>query len=187
MLCRSSWYLRKNLPPARAADRLVMESSCRQLLGLYLTSVDAKDLDRMLQAFAPDAQWVRPGMPPMRDQADIRAFFETLWKKQALGSSHGHLTRHLLTTVSTIPAGEDRATGIAYALVFRCANFAGKLPVAMSEPELIVEYRDEFVRRDGQWRISRHEARHLFKSADWKPSLSQQEVSGLNLTSPPRP
>jgi ketosteroid isomerase-like protein len=163
-------------------DRLVMESSCRQLLGLYLTSVDAKDLDTMLQAFASDAQWIRPGMPPMRNHADIRAFFETLWRKQSLASPHGHLTRHLLTTVSTVPVSEDRASGVSYAFVFRAAEFTGTLPVAMTEPELIVEYRDEFVRTDGEWRISRHEAIHIFKSGDWKPSLSEKEVTGLNLT-----
>jgi ketosteroid isomerase-like protein len=162
-------------------DRLVMESSCRQLLGLYLTSVDAKDLDTMLQAFAPDAQWIRPGMPPMKSHADIRAFFETLWTKQALASSHGHLTRHLLTTVSTVPAGNDRATGISYALVFRRANFDGKLPAPLSEPELLVEYRDDFVRREERWLIGRHEAFHVFKASNWQPTLSQQEVTGLDL------
>jgi ketosteroid isomerase-like protein len=167
-------------------QRFVMESSCRQLLGLYLTCVDARNLEAMLEAFAPDVEWVRPGMPPMLGHADIRTFFQTLWQKQSKVTPRGDLTRHLLTTVSLVPLTEDRASGVSYAMVFRARGFDGKLPAPLSEPELIVEYRDEFSRRGGEWRIRRHEARHIFRSALWQPSLSEQEVAGLNLGSSPR-
>jgi SnoaL-like protein len=159
-----------------------MESACRQAMSLYLVAVDTKNIDLMLQAFHPDAVWVRPGMAPMHGHAEIRRFFEAILQKHAAHSVHGHLTRHCLTTIS-VTATEDamRASGVAYALVYRDPTFNGVLPAPMPEPELLVEYRDTFAHSTDGWRILQHEARHIFRSERWGQQLSSKELATLHL------
>jgi hypothetical protein len=158
-----------------------MQCACRQAISLYLVACDRKDINQLLQAFERDAVWIRPGMGPMRGHAEIRAFFEAIFKKHAAISSHGHLTRHCLTTVSITALEPKRASGVSYALVYRDATFNGILPTAMPEPELVVEYRDIFVEAEEGWRILQHEARHIFRSKLWGQQLSTDELATLNL------
>ena len=169
--------------PDRIA-RAVMESSCRQAMNLYLVGCDQKNIDMLLRAFAPDAVWERPGMAPMNGHSDIRSFFEAIYEKHAKTTTHGHLTRHCLTTISVTPSTEGHAEGIAYATVYRDPAFNGTLPAAMPEPELVVEYRDVFRQVDDTWLIWRHRAAHIFRSTRWGQQLSSDELSTLRLASP---
>ena len=161
---------------------VVIESCCRELMGTYLTSVDSRDIERLLRTFAPDALWVRPGMAPMRSHAAIRAFLEAINEKHKAESPNGHLTRHLLTTLSITLLDHDRASGVAYALVFRVPQFDGHLPAPMPGPELVVEYRDIFENTELGWRIAHHEARHIFRSAQWTQLLTVDELKRLGLS-----
>src|ERR1700677_4005707 len=99
-------------------DRGPMEAACRQVMSHYLVSVDRKDIPELLKSFAPTAVWLRPGMSPMNGHQDIQAFFEAIFSKQAISNAHGHLTRHLLTTLAITPVDERHVHGVSYALVY---------------------------------------------------------------------
>jgi hypothetical protein len=161
-------------------ERAAADSACRQLLYRYATAVDARDWPRLLSVFTPDATWRRPEMQPMRGHAQILAFFEAVDTRRYTENPRGYLHRHMFTTISIEVADAARATGIAYGLVFMHRDYHGVRPVPLPPPELIVEYRDVFVRTADGWRISEHEAEHLFRSPEFRQPLKTEEIIRLN-------
>lgn len=147
--------------PVSDALRREIEHDCTMLMHRYAVNAD-QHIDRFFEVFTPDALWVRPGME-MRGHAEIQAFMDNMAKSLREANPHGHLTRHLMTTMRIDVVDADKAEGVTYALVFREENFAGTVPVAMNQIELVVEYRDIFVRTPNGWLIDRHEAQHVFR------------------------
>jgi ketosteroid isomerase-like protein len=113
--------------------------------------------------FTDDVVWVRPDME-MHGHGEMRAFLNAeLARMQQDNPPHGHLLRHMYTTILIDVTSPIMALGKAYALNFRDERFDGTMPAPMNTPELIAAYQSEFRKTDKGWRISRHTARHIFR------------------------
>jgi hypothetical protein len=101
----------------------------------------------------------RPHSPgPQSDQS----VHDDLREARRAENSHGHLARHLITTVSIKPIGKERAEGAAYALVFRDEQYRGVLPSSVIAPEAVVEFHDVFVQTPHGWRIATQQTTQVF-------------------------
>lgn len=146
-----------------------VDAACRQLMMRYAASMDLKDIDGMVEVFASNLLWERPGMAPMRTHADIREFFRHFWM-QRHAENADWFDVHLLTTCSIVVNSSDEATGHTWCVMYSAPGHKGPAPAVMPErPELIVLYRDRFHRFDVGWRIVEHKAEHLFRSPVYRP------------------
>lgn len=145
-------------------ERLVAEASCRQLMMRYAAAMDLHDLDLFMTVFAAEVTWVRPGMQPMRSPEEIRLFMRNLWDTRAAKNPH-YLDVHLITTCSIEVESPARARGATWCMMYSAPDHDGAGPAPLpGTPEMIVLYRDAFVRLPDGWRIAEHAAQHLFLS-----------------------
>src|SRR5260221_1647301 len=101
--------------------------------------------------FTPDVVWIRPGME-MRGHGEMRDFLNTELERMRLDNPpHGHLLRHMYTTILIDVTSAQTATGVAYAINFRAERFNGILPAPMNTPELIAAYESEFRKTENGW------------------------------------
>ena len=91
-------------------ERLEIETACRSLMHRYCGAMDLNDVDAMLEAFAPDLEWVRPGMRAMRTHDDVRAFFKAFRDTRFAENPH-YLDMHLITTCFIEVESSTRARG----------------------------------------------------------------------------
>jgi hypothetical protein len=113
--------------------------------------------------FTEDVVWVRPDME-MHGHTAMRTFLNSeLARMQQDNPPHGHLMRHMYTTILIDAITPGFAKGRAYAINFRDERFNGVTPAPMNTPELIAAYESEFRKTDRGWLISRHSARHIFR------------------------
>ena len=137
---------------------------CRNLIMRYAVAIDAQDFEAFVAVFTEEGSFARPGMPVLRGRQAIRDFLVDLRGQRLGGNPDGHLQRHLFTTVWIDPVSATEARGVSCALAYRDEHFNGVVPSAMRMPELLIEYRDRFERRDGQWLLHDHVATHLFSN-----------------------
>jgi hypothetical protein len=128
-----------------------IRQSCIATFNHYLINAD-HHVDRFTETFTDDVTWVRPS-GTMTGHGEMQAFMDANVAAQRAGNPHGHVTRHLLTTADVEVRDADHAEGTFYALVFRDEGFGGTLPVPMTMPELVVEYRSCFLRTSAGWLI----------------------------------
>jgi hypothetical protein len=145
-----------------------IEASCRALMTRYVTSIDNRDLDRLLSAFAEDVLWDRPGLAPMRGHAAVRRFFEHVWRAR-FERRPAARDVHLITACSIEVLGPRRARGSTWCLRYAMPDAAPVPSPATPEPELLVVYRDVFELRGGHWRIVDHRTQHQFRSPAYSP------------------
>jgi len=151
------------------AQRAEIEGTCRQLMMRYAASLDLNDIDGLVDVFAPELVWERPGMAPMHSHAEIRTFFSHLWAQRHAQNRHW-FDVHMLTTCSIEVESDELARGSTWCVMYSAPDADGQRPAVMPErPELIVLYRDVFGPAAGGWRILEHRATHLFRSPDYKP------------------
>jgi len=88
-----------------------IEHECARLIRVYCNSIDAHNVERVVRVFAEDGVWQRPGNPPLRGHAEIRAFVE----RHGIGAVSAHYVTNIVVDVDN----DDHASSNAYALVFR--------------------------------------------------------------------
>ncbi|MGC5340718.1 hypothetical protein ACPXBC_29515, partial [Escherichia coli] len=76
----------------------------------------------------------------MHGHAQMREFLNSELERMKRDNPHGHLTRHLYTTVYIEAIDHQSARGKASAFVYRDERFDGRLPAPMSAPEVIAAY-----------------------------------------------
>jgi SnoaL-like protein len=156
-------------------DVTATRSACGQLLAEYLLALDGRDWAALESIFAESAIFKRTGTEALRGGLQIRRFFEALEQKRS-AAGELHLTRHLLTTVSIEAADMRSASSTAYVLVFRDQMRQGdRRAFAAVKPELLLEYRDRFVKHNNDWQIGVHEAHHIFRAAEFRPPFTEDE------------
>lgn len=148
----------------------VIITLCRNLVMRYAVAIDSQDFDDFVSLFTEDAEFQRPGAPVLRGRREIHAFLTDLHRRRMAGNPAGHLQRHLFTTTWIDPVSESEARGVCCALAYRDVDFTGAVPSPMRMPELLIEYRDVFQRRDGRWLMHRHGATHLFSERPGSPA-----------------
>ena len=136
-------------------SRIQIEHDCARLIKIYCNSIDAHNVDRLIGVFAKDGIWQRPGNPPLKGHAEIRAFVEH--------HGAGEVSAHYVTNIVVDVDDENNASSNAYALVFRGKGSKGMGPLPMSLPRLVVHYQHKFVREQTHWYIKYKETRWLFR------------------------
>jgi hypothetical protein len=145
--------------------------------------LDTREWSRLDGIFTGDAVWEKPAMTPLVGLPRIREYFQEIDReRERHGGRAAYLHRHLFTTVVIEPLDEVHAKGCAYAIVYMCRGFDGNLPGLISPPELIVDYREEFVKTADGWRISRHFAEQIFRAAAYSQPLSAEATAHLQAT-----
>ncbi len=140
-------------PKPSAAETIHILTVCTQLITLYGHLADQRAHHDFASLFAPDGEWIRPGMH-LRGREAIFRFMETR-PSQAL-------TRHVSGSIHIEVVNLNQARGMSYTTVYREPAFEGKLPVRLLQPEMVVDYRDEFVRIEGHWHIARRHTTVVF-------------------------
>ncbi len=149
------------LDEARTA---AVRAACTDVVMRYAISVDHEAWDDLFGLLSDECVWTRPGGRPMVGPAEARAFFEQTQAQRRATNPHGTLQRHLVTSLCIDVVDERTAEATWYALLFQDHRYDGRLPRPMTEPALVAEYRTSFRREDGGWRISRHDATHVFRA-----------------------
>lgn len=140
-------------PMPSIADAVYIQASCTQLITRYGHLADQRAHKDFAAQFAPDGEWIRPSMHLQGRDAIFR-FMESR-PPQAL-------TRHVSGSIHIEVVNLHHARGISYTTVYREPAFEGKLPVPLVQPEMVVDYRDDFVCIEGCWYIARRHTTVVF-------------------------
>lgn len=135
--------------------RLLIERACLRLMTAYCTHLDNRETEAFLDLYTPEATWIRTEPLPAIELAGreaIRGFVE----RRGADSYSKHLV--INPVIDVIDA--DTAKGVSFGMVVR-GPADGALPVPMRGLELLVEYRDSFVRTAAGWRFARREMSRL--------------------------
>lgn len=136
--------------------RIEAERACERLVARYALAVNEWDLDAFVSLFVPEATWQRPGVPAYHGLAEIRAFMEAQPAERTLRHVNG------LCVVTLAEDGES-ATAISQTTVYD-TPLRGALPVRLTQPDMVVEYRDRMVKRGGEWFFIRRETTQVFSA-----------------------
>ncbi len=131
-----------------AAERIEIERACERLVYEYSRALDLGHLGPAADFFAANGSMSRPMSPDqvIEGREAIRASLLTRPK--------GLLTKHLATNVLIDVESRDAARGISYlTMIATTPPAAGKPPFASQGPLFFGEFRDRFVRENGDWKF----------------------------------
>jgi hypothetical protein len=138
--------------PATIEERLAALEDIRAIEVLkwrYLRACDRKEPDRVRACFVPDAVIDYEGFPLFTDRESFVAIFEKYGcVPNIVDMHHGQNPIVELT-------GPDSACGWFDLYFYQIDTDNGR------HTQLAVSYDDEFVRRDGEWKIARTVARRM--------------------------
>jgi hypothetical protein len=134
---------------------LGIKQACTDVVTRYAMAVNAWDIDAFVSLFIEDAVWYRPASGEMHGHSAIRAFMESQ-------ASVDRVLRHVNGAVHIEAADETHATGWSQTTVYESP--AGPLPARLSGPDMVVEYRDRYVRVGGDWHIERRDTTIVFQA-----------------------
>jgi uncharacterized protein (TIGR02246 family) len=130
-----------------------VQSACAMLVARYCHLADQREHRAFSELFAPDGEWIRPGMH-MRGREEIFRFMESR-APQAL-------TRHVCGSIHIEVVDATHARGMSCTTVYREANYAGAGTAKLVQPEMVVDYHDDYVRNESRWLIARRHATIVF-------------------------
>jgi hypothetical protein len=135
-----------------AAERLEIERACERLVYVYSRALDLGDMSAAADCFAADGSMARPMMPDavIQGRETIRA--SLLSRPKTL------LTKHLATNVMIDVESRDAASGLSYLTMISTTPPADAKPPFVSQgPIYFGEFKDRFVRENGEWKfLERH-------------------------------
>jgi uncharacterized protein (TIGR02246 family) len=135
-------------------SEISIKMACAELVARYCRAVNAWNLDEFTALFTEDGVWKRPGQPPMNGRAGIREFMESQPRNRVL--------RHVNGAVFVEVVDLDHARVWSQTTVYEASGTV-EAPAPLEGPDMVVEYQDEHVRRDGAWRINRRDTAVVFK------------------------
>lgn len=130
-----------------------IQTACSMLVARYGQLADQREHRAFAALFAPDGEWIRPGMQ-MRGRDAIFHFMESR-PPQAM-------TRHVAGGIHIEVIDADHARGLSYTTVYRERAFQGRFPVPLVQAEMVVDYCDDYVRIDGRWHIAKRHTTVIF-------------------------
>jgi hypothetical protein len=131
-----------------AAERIEIERACERLVYVYSRALDLGDMSAAADCFAENGSMSRPMMPDavIQGRETIRA--SLLTRPKTL------LTKHLATNVMIDVESRDSASGLSYLTMISTTPPAdGKPPYVSQGPLWFGEFRDRFVRENGEWKF----------------------------------
>jgi len=127
-------------------DITAIERACERLIKRFVWLNDSDDNDGLATLFTTDGSYARP-MDPTRPIRGREAILGVLKGRPPRRS------RHLMSNILVDVLSPTEARGCSYFSFLSSTELGGTPPLA-AEPKLFVgEYRDEFVRIDGEWKI----------------------------------
>jgi uncharacterized protein (TIGR02246 family) len=137
-------------------DIVIAKQQCADLSGRYCRAVNECDVEAFTALFTPDGEWNRPGGHSMVGQDAIREYIA-----YALADPAQRTLRHVNGTVLVDVVDEANATSWSQTTVYDTPT-GGPFPVALSGPDMIVEYRDRLVKASDGWRIAQRNTTVVF-------------------------
>ncbi len=134
--------------PLSSTERMEIERACERLVYDYSRALDLGDMSGAADCFAVNGSMARPMMPDVviEGRENIRA--SLLTRPKTL------LTKHLATNVMIDVQDRDHASGLSYLTMISCTPGDGATPPHLSAgPLWFGEFRDRYVREDGQWKL----------------------------------
>src|SRR5512138_2937631 len=131
-----------------AAERIEIERACERIVYEYSRALDLGDLSGAADFFAENGSMARPMMPDqvIQGRETIRA--SLLTRPKTL------LTKHLATNVMIDVESRDTASGLSCLTMISTTPPAdGKPPYVSQGPVYFGEFRDKFVRENGEWKF----------------------------------
>jgi uncharacterized protein (TIGR02246 family) len=137
-----------------ALAELLAKQACVELVTRYAEAVNAWDIDAFVSLFVEDGIWQRPGQAPLRGRQEIRAFMESQPVDRVL--------RHVNGGVRVEVLDAERTRVWSQTTVYDTAGTT-EVPAPLLGPDMVVEYRDEHILRNGEWRIARRDTTVVFR------------------------
>jgi limonene-1,2-epoxide hydrolase len=137
-----------------ALAELIIKQTCIEVVTRYAEAVNDWDIDAFVGLFGEDAIWQRPGQPPLRGHSEIRGFMEAQPVDRVL--------RHVNGGVRVEVLGAERTRVWSQTTVYDTLGTT-QIPAPLAGPDMIVEYRDEHVLFNGDWRIARRDTTVVFR------------------------
>ena len=131
-----------------AAERIEIERACERLVYVYSRALDLGDMSAAADCFAANGSMARPMMPDavIQGRETIRA--SLLTRPKTL------LTKHLATNVMVDVESRDSASGLSYlTMISTTPPGDGKPPHVSQGPVYFGEFKDKFVRENGEWKF----------------------------------
>jgi len=131
-----------------SAERIEIERACERLIHRYARALDVGDLEAAADCFAQQGSMARPMAPEriIHGREAIRAALLTRPK--------GLLTKHLSTNVMIEVESREAARGLSCLTMISATPEPGRTaPHGSSGPLWFGEFRDRFVREDGEWKF----------------------------------
>jgi hypothetical protein len=128
-------------------DRIESQLAIQQLPPRYALAVDSRDLDALVNLFAPDVDCGRWG----KGREALKAFYDPTLRQ--FYRCHHQIVGHV---IDLDPANPDRATGMTYC---RAEHEDKDKWVVMA-----ICYFDAYERHDGQWCFKSRDERHWYSS-----------------------
>ena len=133
-----------------ALQRLLIERECGALVTDYCHFVDHGEAARIADLFTKDGVWTSEQVT-MSGRDELAAGFQRRQDQAA------RMSRHVCNNLRLEVIDEDHAQGTVYLTLYRHDGEPGRRLSPLEQPEMVGEYRDEFVRTSDGWRISRRE------------------------------
>jgi hypothetical protein len=129
------------------AERIDIERACERLVYAYSRALDLGDMSAASDLFAENGSFARPMTPNqiMQGRESIRAALLTRPKTL--------LTKHLATNVMIDVLSRDEAHGLSYLTMISTTPGDAAAPFISAGPVYFGEFKDRFVREDGEWKF----------------------------------
>lgn len=137
-------------------DEIAIEWECVKVIMQYAQAVNDWDIHKFVSLFVPDGIWQRPGVEPLHGRVEMLGFMKS--------QSRNRLIRHVNGGYVVTVEDDDRASAISQTTVYDTVGDT-TIPSPLPGPDMVVEYRDKFVRIDDRWLIARRDTEVLFHRA----------------------
>lgn len=127
---------------------------------VFARALDGGTLEDYLSIFTKDVYY-RSGPRVLEGHAGLTDFFVTREKA-------GRVSRHMMGALDLERQDEDHATGHSVWLTFAGA---GALPIQNCDPFQVADIKDQYVRTEAGWRISRREISTVFRNPGIAPPV----------------
>jgi SnoaL-like domain len=131
-------------------QKMLIERACERLVAEYCHFIDHGEAAKIASLFAEDGVWAS-GKIVRNGRAEIDAAFN---RRQ---DNAGRISRHVCCNLLVDVIDENTATGVVYVTLYRHDGEAGRRSAPSDVPEIVGEYRDQFVRTAEGWRFKRRD------------------------------
>lgn len=149
-----------------AIQQMLDSFEIQKLWAEYADATNRQHVEDWVALFLEDAVWKRPRREPLVGRDEFRHFMKTE------GFAGNRVVKHVNGHGVISFDGPDRATGTTTTTVYDLPN-TGELPITMTGPKMMVEYRDTLVKTDDGWKIAERDTTVVFAASNWNPNPAE--------------